>query len=106
MTHARTHTPHTHTLTLTLIKYNISLCSIDVLVTLYGPQNILVCVRLDAHVEKESTLEEVQKRVRAAIAKKEQVVEELRAQYSLAVKRADHLEALLEQQRTQVLARK
>jgi len=42
-------------------------------------------------------------RVKAAILKKEEVVTQLRQQYEAAVKRADHLEGLLDQQRKQLL---
>ncbi|XP_059509638.1 centrosomal protein of 131 kDa isoform X2 [Stegostoma tigrinum] len=53
--------------------------------------------------EKEEELEEVHKRVKVAIVKKEEAVNNLRKQYEAAHKRADHLEALLEQQRKQLL---
>ncbi|XP_060108822.1 centrosomal protein of 131 kDa [Heteronotia binoei] len=56
--------------------------------------------------DKEEELEEVHKRVKTAIVKKEETVNSLRKQYEAAVKRADHLEALLEQQRKQLLAAK
>ncbi|XP_067860069.1 centrosomal protein of 131 kDa isoform X2 [Heptranchias perlo] len=55
--------------------------------------------------EKEEELEEVHKRVKVAIVKKEEAVNNLRKQYEAAVKRADHLEALLEQQRKQLLGK-
>ncbi|XP_053309203.1 centrosomal protein of 131 kDa isoform X2 [Spea bombifrons] len=55
--------------------------------------------------EKDEELEEVHKRVKAAIVKKEETVNNLRKQCEAAVKRADHLEALLEQQRKQLLAK-
>ncbi|KAM3923912.1 centrosomal protein of 131 kDa isoform 2-T2 [Leptodactylus fuscus] len=55
--------------------------------------------------EKEEELEEVHKRVKSAIVKKEETVNSLRKQCEAAVKRADHLEALLEQQRKQLLAK-
>ncbi|KAM8947487.1 centrosomal protein of 131 kDa isoform 2-T2 [Pelodytes ibericus] len=55
--------------------------------------------------EKEDELEEVHKRVKTAIVKKEETVNSLRKQHEAAVKRADHLEALLEQQRKQLLAK-
>ena len=42
-------------------------------------------------------------RVKAAILKKEEIVTQLRQQYEAAVKRADHLEGLLDQQRKQLL---
>nr|XP_023960426.1 centrosomal protein of 131 kDa isoform X3 [Chrysemys picta bellii] len=54
--------------------------------------------------DKDEELEEVHKRVKMAIVKKEETVNVLRKQYEAAVKRADHLEALLEQQRKQLLA--
>ncbi|KAH0629355.1 hypothetical protein JD844_011375 [Phrynosoma platyrhinos] len=56
--------------------------------------------------DKEEELEEVHKRVKTAIVKKEEAVNSLRKQYEAAVKRADHLEALLDQQRKQLLAAK
>ncbi|XP_062976172.1 centrosomal protein of 131 kDa isoform X2 [Elgaria multicarinata webbii] len=56
--------------------------------------------------DKEQELEEVHKRVKTAIVKKEEAVNSLRKQYEAAMKRADHLEALLEQQRKQLLAAK
>ncbi|KAM5134857.1 centrosomal protein of 131 kDa [Mantella aurantiaca] len=55
--------------------------------------------------EKEEELEEVHKRVKFAIVKKEETVNNLRKQCEAAVKRADHLEALLEQQRKQLLSK-
>ncbi|XP_053562696.1 centrosomal protein of 131 kDa isoform X2 [Bombina bombina] len=55
--------------------------------------------------EKEEELEEVHKRVKNAIVKKEEAVNSLKKQCEAAVKRADHLEALLEQQRKQLLAK-
>ncbi|XP_075072995.1 centrosomal protein of 131 kDa isoform X2 [Mixophyes fleayi] len=55
--------------------------------------------------EKEEELEEVHKRVKSAIVKKEETMNSLRKQCEAAVKRADHLEALLEQQRKQLLAK-
>ncbi|XP_077314848.1 centrosomal protein of 131 kDa isoform X2 [Lithobates pipiens] len=55
--------------------------------------------------EKEEELEEVHKRVKSAIVKKEETVNSLRKQCEAAVKRADHLEALLEQQRKQLLSK-
>lgn len=45
-------------------------------------------------------------RVKQAIAKKEDVVNQLRQQHAAAVKRADHLESLLEQQRKQLVKKK
>uniref|UniRef100_A0ABM5FN80 Centrosomal protein of 131 kDa isoform X7 n=1 Tax=Pogona vitticeps TaxID=103695 RepID=A0ABM5FN80_9SAUR len=56
--------------------------------------------------DKEEELEEVHKRVKTAIVKKEEAVNSLRKQYEAAMKRADHLEALLDQQRKQLLAAK
>ncbi|XP_015264163.1 PREDICTED: centrosomal protein of 131 kDa isoform X1 [Gekko japonicus] len=56
--------------------------------------------------DKEEELEEVHKRVKTAIVKKEETVNTLRKQYEAAMKRADHLEALLEQQRKQLLSAK
>lgn len=53
--------------------------------------------------EKEEELQEVHQRVKAAILKKEETVNNLRKQHEAAVKRADHLEALWEQQRKQLL---
>nr|XP_048673300.1 centrosomal protein of 131 kDa isoform X5 [Caretta caretta] len=54
--------------------------------------------------DKDEELEEVHKRVKLAIVKKEETVNILRKQYEAAVKRADHLETVLEQQRKQLLA--
>ncbi|XP_053939325.1 centrosomal protein of 131 kDa isoform X11 [Cuculus canorus] len=56
--------------------------------------------------EKDKELEEVHRRVKAAVARKEEGVNSLRKQYEAAVQKADHLEALLEQQRKQLLAAK
>ncbi|NXI69690.1 CP131 protein, partial [Anseranas semipalmata] len=56
--------------------------------------------------EKDKELEEVHRRVKTAVARKEENVSSLRKQYEAAVQRADHLEALLEQQRKQLLAAK
>uniref|UniRef100_A0A3Q2ZFI6 Centrosomal protein 131 n=1 Tax=Kryptolebias marmoratus TaxID=37003 RepID=A0A3Q2ZFI6_KRYMA len=53
--------------------------------------------------EKEEELAEVHQRVKSAILKKEETVKSLRKQHEAAVKRADHLEALWEQQRKQLL---
>ncbi|XP_005098791.1 centrosomal protein of 131 kDa [Aplysia californica] len=55
---------------------------------------------------KDEEMEEVHKRVKQAIVKKEEVVSQLRQQYQAATKRADHLEGLLEQQRKQLLGKK
>ncbi|XP_065591406.1 centrosomal protein of 131 kDa isoform X7 [Cyrtonyx montezumae] len=54
--------------------------------------------------EKDRELEEVHRRVKTAVARKEENVSSLRKQYEAAVQRADHLEALLEQQYRQLLA--
>ncbi|XP_015735611.1 centrosomal protein of 131 kDa isoform X1 [Coturnix japonica] len=54
--------------------------------------------------QKDRELEEVHRRVKTAVARKEENVSSLRKQYEAAVQRADHLEALLEQQRRQLLA--
>nr|XP_040033153.1 centrosomal protein of 131 kDa isoform X4 [Gasterosteus aculeatus aculeatus] len=53
--------------------------------------------------EKEEELAEVHQRVKSAILKKEETVNHLRKQHEAALKRADHLEALWEQQRKQLL---
>uniref|UniRef100_A0A3Q1GRC3 Centrosomal protein 131 n=1 Tax=Acanthochromis polyacanthus TaxID=80966 RepID=A0A3Q1GRC3_9TELE len=53
--------------------------------------------------EKEEELAEVHQRVKSAILKKEETVNKLRKQHEAALKRADHLEALWEQQRKQLL---
>uniref|UniRef100_A0A3B3ZYT0 Centrosomal protein 131 n=1 Tax=Periophthalmus magnuspinnatus TaxID=409849 RepID=A0A3B3ZYT0_9GOBI len=53
--------------------------------------------------EKEEELSQVHERVKAAILKKEETVNSLRKQHEAALKRADHLEALWEQQRKQLL---
>nr|XP_020731363.1 centrosomal protein of 131 kDa [Odocoileus virginianus texanus] len=47
--------------------------------------------------EKQAELEEVHGRVKMALAKKEEAVSSLRKQHQAAMKRADHLEELLEQ---------
>lgn len=44
-------------------------------------------------------------RVKQAIVKKEEIVSQLKVEYQAAVKRADHLEGLLEQQRKQLLGK-
>ncbi|NWU58287.1 CP131 protein, partial [Dromas ardeola] len=54
--------------------------------------------------EKDKELEEVHRRVKTAVARKEESVSSLRKQYEAAMQRADRLEALLEQQRKQLLA--
>ncbi|NXW93885.1 CP131 protein, partial [Alopecoenas beccarii] len=56
--------------------------------------------------EKDRELEEVHRRVKTAVVRKEESVSSLRKQYQAAVQRADRLEALLEQQRQQLLADK
>ncbi|XP_028332100.1 centrosomal protein of 131 kDa isoform X2 [Gouania willdenowi] len=53
--------------------------------------------------EKEEELAEVHQRVKSAILKKEETVGNLRKQHEAALKRAEHLEALWEQQRKQLL---
>ncbi|NXK72702.1 CP131 protein, partial [Amazona guildingii] len=53
--------------------------------------------------EKDKELEEVHRRVKAAVLRKEESVSGLRRQYEAAVQRATRLEALLEQQRQQLL---
>ncbi|KAJ8377645.1 hypothetical protein AAFF_G00254900 [Aldrovandia affinis] len=55
--------------------------------------------------QKEEELAEVHHRVKAAILKKEETVSALRKQHEAALKRADHLEGLLEQQRKQLLGK-
>lgn len=45
-------------------------------------------------------------RIKQAIAKKEEVVSQLKQQYEAACKRADHLEGLLEQQRKLMVGKK
>ncbi|KAM5216884.1 centrosomal protein of 131 kDa [Hipposideros larvatus] len=49
--------------------------------------------------EKQAELEEMHGRVKTALAKKEAAVSSLRKQHEAAVRRADHLEELLEQRR-------
>ncbi|CAK8678836.1 unnamed protein product [Clavelina lepadiformis] len=56
--------------------------------------------------EKEEELAEVHKRVRHAIVKKEDTISQIRQEYEAAVKRADHLESLLEAQRKKLLGKK
>lgn len=55
--------------------------------------------------EKEEELAEVHQRVKSAILKKEETVNNLRKQHEAALKRAEHLETLLEQQRKQLLGK-
>ncbi|KAM6403364.1 centrosomal protein of 131 kDa isoform 1-T1 [Rhynochetos jubatus] len=56
--------------------------------------------------EKDKELEELHRRVKTAVVRKEESVSSLRKQYEAAVQRADRLEALLEQQRKQPLGPK
>lgn len=53
--------------------------------------------------DKDRELEEVHRRVKTAVVRKEESVSSLRKQYQAAVQRADRLETLLEQQRQQLL---
>lgn len=53
--------------------------------------------------EKEQEMEEVHKRVKQAISKKEETMKVLREQQQAAMKRADHLEFLLQEQRKKLL---
>lgn len=53
--------------------------------------------------EKERELEEVHTRVRQALEKKEEVLSSLKNQHAAALRRADHLEMLLERQRRELL---
>ncbi|XP_065066186.1 centrosomal protein of 131 kDa-like isoform X2 [Rhopilema esculentum] len=53
--------------------------------------------------EKEDEMEEVHKRVKMAISKKEETVQMLRHQMQAAEKRADHLEMLLAEQRKKLM---
>ena len=54
-------------------------------------------------LNKEKEMEEVHGRVKQALAKKEENLVSLRQQYETALKRADHLEMLLERQRKELL---
>ena len=56
-----------------------------------------------AQRDKERELEEVHTRVRQALVKKEENLSSLRSQHEAALKRADHLEMLLERQRRELL---
>uniref|UniRef100_A0A452S0X8 Centrosomal protein 131 n=1 Tax=Ursus americanus TaxID=9643 RepID=A0A452S0X8_URSAM len=56
-------------------------------------------VRAELAELQQAELEEVHGRVKLALAKKEEAVRSLRKQHEAAVKRADHLEELLEQRR-------
>ncbi|XP_051927729.1 centrosomal protein of 131 kDa isoform X2 [Hippocampus zosterae] len=53
--------------------------------------------------EKEDELHEVHQRVKAAILKKDEAVNALRRQHEAALKRAEHLEALWDEQRRQLM---
>ncbi|XP_077359546.1 centrosomal protein of 131 kDa isoform X3 [Festucalex cinctus] len=53
--------------------------------------------------EKEAELQEVHQRVKSAILKKDEAVSALRRQHEAALKRAEHLEALWEEQRRQLM---
>ncbi|XP_061611324.1 centrosomal protein of 131 kDa isoform X10 [Phyllopteryx taeniolatus] len=53
--------------------------------------------------EKEDELQQVHQRVKSAILKKDEAVDALRRQHEAALKRAEHLEALWEEQRRQLL---
>ena len=53
--------------------------------------------------DKGKEMEAVHERVKQALARKEENLSTLRTQYEGALKRADHLEMLLEQQRKQLL---
>ncbi|XP_071128289.1 centrosomal protein of 131 kDa-like [Mytilus edulis] len=55
--------------------------------------------------QKDEEMEEVHKRVKDAILKKEEIVTQIKQQYQAAQKRADHLEGLLQQQRKQLLGK-
>ena len=55
--------------------------------------------------QKDEEMEEVHRRVKDAIVKKEEVVTQIKQQYHAAQKRADHLEGLLQQQRKQLLGK-
>lgn len=52
---------------------------------------------------KEREMEEVHERVKQALGKKEENLRALRAQHEAALKRAEHLEMLLERQRKELL---
>ncbi|CAF4034112.1 unnamed protein product [Rotaria sordida] len=54
--------------------------------------------------EKENELETVHEKIKQAISKKDEQVQALRGQFEAAVKRADHLEGLLAQQRKLIAA--
>ncbi len=53
--------------------------------------------------DKDKGMESVHNRVKQALSKKEDNLRSLKDQYELALKRADHLEMLLEQQRKQLI---
>lgn len=52
---------------------------------------------------KEKELEDVHERVKQALSKKDENIKNLRQQYEAVLKRADHLEMLLERQRKELL---
>ena len=52
---------------------------------------------------KDRDMEEVHERVKVALARKEENLKTLRAQHEAALKRADHLEMLLDRQRKELL---
>ncbi|KAM8785376.1 centrosomal protein of 131 kDa [Rhynchonycteris naso] len=56
--------------------------------------------------EKQAELEDVHRRVKLALAKKEEAMNSLRKQHEAVVKRANHLEELLEQHRQPLLSAK
>ena len=56
-----------------------------------------------AQREKERDMEEVHSRVRQALEKKEGHMTDLRTQHTAALRRAEHLEMLLERQRKELL---
>ncbi|XP_066237600.1 centrosomal protein of 131 kDa isoform X2 [Saccopteryx leptura] len=67
------------------------------------------CQRLELEQlrrEKQAELEDVHRRVKLALAKKEEAINSLRKQHEAVVKRADHLEELLEQRRQPLLSAK
>ncbi|XP_060242258.1 centrosomal protein of 131 kDa isoform X3 [Meriones unguiculatus] len=60
----------------------------------------------ELRARQQMELDEVHRRVKTALAKKEEAVNSLRKQHEAAVKRADHLEELLEQHRRPSLSAK
>ena len=52
---------------------------------------------------KDKELEEVHERVKQALEKKEENLSAMKDQYDAALKRADHLQMLLQRQRTELL---